>query len=344
MDAVKLIEWFCQNKRDLPWRQTTEPYKIWLSEIILQQTQVAQGLPYYQKFLTEFPTVQDLAAASEQEVLNLWQGLGYYSRARNLHFTAKDIVQNYQGIFPKTYKELLKLKGVGEYTAAAIASFCHNEPVAVLDGNVFRVLSRLNGIDTPINTTEGKKIFKKLAHEALDVKQPAVYNQAIMEFGALHCTPANPKCATCPLSQNCLAYQTGLVDKLPVKLKKLKIKKRFLNYYLVEYQDSIILQKRKSKGIWQNLYQLPLIETAQGNIPGKQQLEEMARQFDIKFAGNPQLIKQSTHKLTHQHLMINFWRASSLQPPLNSIAKKALKHYPVPVPIANFLKQTGFIT
>jgi len=339
MDAKILIDWYNQHKRNLPWRQTKNPYKIWLSEIILQQTQVAQGLPYYQKFIQKFPNVYVLAAASEQEVLNLWQGLGYYSRARNLHFTAKDIVDNYAGIFPKNYKDLLKLRGVGDYTASAIAAFCYDEPVAVLDGNVFRVLSRLFGKATPINTTEGKKIFKQLAQDQLDTRQPALYNQAIMEFGALHCTPAQPKCLTCPLAQNCMAYQTGQISNLPVKLKKIKIKKRFLNFYLIRYQDFIILQKREGKDIWRNLYQLPLIESLQNSIPEHNKFKKLVQELEIDFNGKPRLIAQTKHKLTHQLLMVNFWLVESTQKPKNAIALSDIKYYPVPIVIANFLAQ-----
>jgi len=343
MDTNKLIDWYRQHQRDLPWRQTKEPYKIWLSEIILQQTQVAQGLPYYNKFIRRFPTVYDLAKASEQEVLNLWQGLGYYSRARNLHFTAKDIVENYAGIFPKNYKDLLKLKGVGDYTAAAIATFCYNEPVAVLDGNVYRVLARLFGIDTPINTTEGKKIFKKTAQNNLDTQHPAIYNQAVMEFGALHCTPVQPRCEACPLIQNCMAYQTGQVAHLPVKLKKIKVKKRYLNFYLIRYQNQIILQKREGKGIWQNLYQLPLIETMHQTNPDNHSLSELAQQFNIRFLQEPKLVLQTKHKLTHQDLRINFWTATTTQKPLNTKALSELKHYPMPIVLANFLEQMGVV-
>ncbi len=340
MDTKKLYQWYQIHKRDLPWRHTKEPYKIWLSEIILQQTQVVQGLPYYERFISQYPTVKDLANATEQDVLNLWQGLGYYSRARHLHYTAQDIVKHYQGVFPDNYKALLKLKGVGPYTAAAIASFCYNEPVAVVDGNVYRVLARIFGIDTPINTTEGQKIFKNLAQKQLDIKNPAVYNQAMMEFGALHCTPALPKCETCPLSQDCVAFQTGQVSKLPVKLSKIKIKKRYLNYYLVQYQDEIILQKREGKGIWQNLYQLPLIEQNNKKAPTQKQIDSLADQFGFEPDKQAKLVGQSIHKLTHQHLFINFWQIDSRRKPQNSIAKNELKNYPVPIVIANFLENT----
>jgi A/G-specific adenine glycosylase len=337
MNVKVLIDWYETNKRPLPWRETQNPYYIWLSEIILQQTQVVQGLPYYEKFVKHYPSINDLAKADEQEVLNLWQGLGYYSRARNLHFTAKYIVDHLDGVFPDNYKDLLKLKGVGPYTAAAIASFSYKEPVAVLDGNVFRVLSRLFGIDTPINSTEGQKIFKKLSQDLIDKNQPAVYNQAIMEFGALHCTPALPKCDSCPLVQNCVAYQTGQVSNLPVKLKKVKVKNRYLNYFVVRHNDAIILQKREGKGIWQNLYQLPLIETKSKSDISHEQLQELYQAFNIQTDQMPKFITETTHKLTHQHLNIKFWQVDSLIKPANLIDKSQIKDYPMPIVIAKFL-------
>ena len=224
--SEKLIYWYLQNKRELPWRKTKDPYRVWLSEIMLQQTRVAQGLPYFLKFTKAFPTVFDLAKADESEVLKLWQGLGYYSRARNLHFTAKYIAEELNGMFPENYKGLLQLKGVGDYTASAIASICYDEPVAVVDGNVYRVLSRYFGIATPINSTKGIKEFKELAQTLIDASQPGVYNQAIMDFGALHCKPQNPLCNECPVSDSCVALAKNSIKELPVKERKIKIKKR----------------------------------------------------------------------------------------------------------------------
>jgi len=337
MDTKELIDWFDQNQRDLPWRHTKEPYKIWLSEIILQQTQVAQGLPYYKKFISKYPDIYSLAEALEQEVLNLWQGLGYYSRARNLHYTARDIVKNYDGVFPKTYKDLLKLKGIGDYTAAAIASFCYDEPVPVLDGNVFRVLSRIFGEQTPINTTTGKKVFKKLAQQNLDVRQPAIYNQAIMEFGAIHCTPALPKCNTCPFINACVAYQTGRINSLPVKKGKIKFRKRYLNYFLITHRNQLVLEKREGKGIWQNLYQLPLIETKDSDIPDKKQITKFLNDYNVLQEAQPVIINQVIHKLTHQHLHINFWKVKSLTKPKRTIVINLIKNYPMPIVIAKFL-------
>ncbi|MEY4860751.1 MAG: hypothetical protein RL059_450 [Bacteroidota bacterium] len=230
LNQQDLISWYLINKRDLPWRKTKNPYKIWMSEIILQQTRVQQGLPYYQKFISTYPTIQSLALANEDEVLNLWQGLGYYSRARNMLKTANVINEEYKGSFPTSYNDLLKLKGIGEYTAAAIASFSFNEPVAVVDGNVYRVLSRLFDIETPIDSVEGKKAFRFLADEVLDKVNPATFNQAIMEFGALHCTPKKPDCNNCVLNRTCLSRENGTISQRPVKKKKTAAKERFFVY------------------------------------------------------------------------------------------------------------------
>ena len=246
----------------MPWRNTTNPYYIWLSEIILQQTRVAQGTSYYLKFIEHFSTIQDLANADEQLVLKLWQGLGYYSRARNLHFTAQHIVNDLDGKFPNTYKELVKLKGVGDYTASAIASICFNESTAVVDGNVYRLLSRYYGIKTPINSSQGIKEFKELAQRLIDQNNPATHNQAIMEFGARMCRPQNPDCETCPFNDSCVALELKKIKELPVKDKKSKIRKRFFNYIVLLTDDGkTILNQRTEKGIWRNLYEFPLIES-----------------------------------------------------------------------------------
>jgi A/G-specific adenine glycosylase len=260
--STKIISWYQQNYRDLPWRNTNDAYKIWLSEIILQQTRVSQGLPYYINFVTAFPTVNDLANADEQQVLKLWQGLGYYSRARNLHFTAKLVVEKHNGIFPTTYDELIKLKGIGTYTAAAIASFSANEAVAVVDGNVFRVLSRVFNVDYDISQNSSKKYFIELAQKLLSTTQPNLHNQAIMEFGALQCVPKRPNCLDCVFNDSCEAYKLKIVSELPVKLKKNKVSKRYLNYILV--QDALgnyIMNKRTGNGIWRNLYEFPCMES-----------------------------------------------------------------------------------
>ncbi len=229
-----LIYWYLQNNRDLPWRKSKNPYFIWLSEIMLQQTRVAQGLAYYLKFTTTFPTVFDLAKADESTVLKMWQGLGYYSRARNLHFSAKQISNELNGIFPSTYEEIIKLKGIGDYTASAISSICFNEPTAVVDGNVYRVLSRYFGLNTPTNSTSGIKEFKTLAQTLIDISQPGTYNQALMDFGALHCKPQNPLCETCPFSDSCVAFEKKLTKELPVKEKKIKVRKRYFNFLVIK--------------------------------------------------------------------------------------------------------------
>lgn len=252
-----IIEWYEVNKRELPWRESADPYLIWISEIILQQTRVAQGYDYFVRFVRRFPDVKTLAEAEEDEVMKFWQGLGYYSRARNLHAAAKSM----NGVFPKTYAEVLALKGVGEYTAAAICSFAYGMPYAVVDGNVYRVLSRYFGIDTPIDSTEGKKLFAALAQEMLDRGRPADYNQGIMDFGAVQCTPQSPNCLFCPLAEGCVALREGMVAKLPVKQHRTKTTNRFFNYIYVRAGACTFLNKRRGDDIWKNLFELPMIET-----------------------------------------------------------------------------------
>ena len=257
--ADKLIGWYEENKRDLPWRDTKDPYRIWISEIILQQTRVAQGYDYFVRFMKRFPDVFTLAEAEEDEVMKYWQGLGYYSRARNLHAAARSMAE--AGGFPVVYQDVLALKGVGEYTAAAICSFAYDMPYAVVDGNVYRVLSRWMGIDAPIDSTQGKKLFAKVAQELMDKKRPAIYNQAIMDFGALQCTPSSPNCLFCPLSDSCLALAQGKVDALPVKQHKTKVTNRFFNYIYVRTGGYTFIRKRTGNDIWKNLYEPLLIET-----------------------------------------------------------------------------------
>src|SRR5688500_5070797 len=256
----KVVEWYNVNKRDLPWRDTKDPYKVWLSEIILQQTRVNQGMPYYLRFIEKFPNVHALASASEQEVLRLWQGLGYYTRARNLHKCAKQVVAVFNGEFPNTFENLLKLPGIGEYTAAAIASFSFKEPVAVVDGNVFRVLSRVFGIENEINSVEGKKIFTDLANSLINKKSPDFHNQAIMEFGALHCIPKSPLCLTCPFQSACVAAQRNLQSLLPRKAKSKPSRKRYFYYFVVQKGKSLLMKKRDQKDIWHGLYDFHLLE------------------------------------------------------------------------------------
>jgi len=336
-----LIYWYLQNKRALPWRKSKHPYFIWLSEIMLQQTRVVQGLAYYLKFTEEFPTVFDLAKADESTVLKMWQGLGYYSRARNLHFSAKYIANELNGEFPSTYKEIIKLKGVGDYTASAIASICFNEPTAVVDGNVYRVLSRYFGIATPINSSAGIKEFKALAQSLLDTKQPGTYNQALMDFGAMHCKPQNPLCDTCPFANSCVALEKKLTKELPVKEKKIKITKRYFNFLVIKTDDhNTILKERKGKGIWQGLYQFPLIETK--NISNQREIvasEEFQNLFPAETTLSLFNKKEIIHKLSHQHLYTQFWIVETSSLKEASISWENIEDYPVPILIANFLKE-----
>lgn len=336
-----LIYWYLQNNRELPWRKSKNPYYVWLSEIMLQQTRVAQGMAYYLKFTETFPTVFDLANADESTVLKMWQGLGYYSRARNLHFTAKQVANNLNGVFPSTHKELIKLKGIGDYTASAIASICFDEPNAVVDGNVYRVLSRYFGIKTAINSSAGIKEFKILAQTLLDTSQSGTYNQAIMDFGALHCKPQNPLCETCPFANSCVALEKNLIKELPVKEKKIKVKNRYFNFLVIKTADEkTILSERKGKGIWQGLYQFPLIES-ETNI-NKDDL--MASKEFIKLFPDETTIslfnqKVIVHKLSHQHLYTQFWIVETETSKKATINWSEIENYPVPVLIANFLEE-----
>ena len=337
-----LINWYLQNKRDLPWRNTTNPYQIWLSEIMLQQTRVAQGMPYFFSFTEEFPTVFNLAKANEEQVLKLWQGLGYYSRARNLHKTAQYIANELNGVFPDNYKDLLKLKGVGEYTAAAIASFSYNEAVPVVDGNVFRVLSRYFGIESDITLLATKKEFTELAFELMPKDNPAIFNQAIMEFGALQCVPKSPDCSVCVFNTSCVALQKKKVDVLPVKSKKIKVTNRFLNYLVLEdVLGNTLIQKRTAKGIWHNLYEFPLLETTE--IVGFDFVSN-AVQNDIFSSYTILGIEDCSHatvihKLSHQHLHIQFWKVKIEEDILNGVNSSDLKTFPFPVVIYNFIEK-----
>ena len=330
--SSKLVSWYQSNKRDLPWRNTVNPYHIWLSEIILQQTRVLQGTPYYLAFLKAFPNIEDLANSSEDNVLKMWQGLGYYSRARNLHFTAKYIVDNFGGEFPKDYSEILKLKGIGVYTAAAITSFAFDMPYAVVDGNVIRVLSRVFGVSIPFDTPAGKKQFQHLAQELLIEKKAAIYNQAIMEFGAIKCKPKSPYCTSCHLQDSCVAYATNSVAQYPVKSKKIKVKERFLYYLLIEQKDNIFFGKRKS-GIWTGLYEFPFLEfTKKMNEKQIMQSNDWLNIFlnstcDIKSVSN-----EFIHVLSHQKIHAQFWRIKATEVVLEEyelIAKNSLLKFPV---------------
>ena len=335
-----LSQWYAINKRDLPWRSTVNPYYIWLSEIILQQTRVNQGLPYYLKFIDAFPAVADLANADEDLVLKLWQGLGYYSRARNLQFSAKLILSEFGGNFPDNHADILKLKGVGSYTAAAISSFSFGLPFAVLDGNVIRVLSRVFGIQTPFDTTAGKKQFQKLAQELLDKKNPAEYNQAIMEFGALQCVPKSPKCNDCPIVNDCIAFNTNTVSLLPVKSKKLKVKSRFLHFLVVNKNYEVLIGKRNS-GIWQGLYEFPFLEFDE-NLNEKSVLKSplWINFFKDSVKQISSISEVYIHKLSHQKIHAKFWEidVNSFRSSDFKIVKcNELQKYPVSSLIEKYL-------
>lgn len=308
----QLMAWFAGNHRPLPWKGEKDPYLIWLSEIILQQTRVEQGLPYFERFRRRFPRVEDLAAAPEDEVMKLWEGLGYYSRARNLHFTARQIASERNGRFPNNYKDMLALKGVGPYTAAAIASFAYDLPHAVVDGNVFRVLSRFFGIDTPIDTTAGKKQFGELAQRVLDQSQPGRYNQAIMDFGATQCTPQSPGCTSCPLRTRCRAFHTQVTDRLPVKQKKIQRRQRFFHYLVADYDGRVLIRKRTGKDIWRNLYEFPLVESPQAD-PGEDRLRRSPTWQTLPQIEQAQLKAVSRpfrQVLTHQVIVGTFWEVA----------------------------------
>lgn len=342
-----IINWYQTNRRDLPWRNTKNPYFIWLSEIILQQTRVEQGMSYYLAFQEQYPTVFDLANAPEEDVLRLWQGLGYYSRARNLHFTAKKIAFEMNGIFPSTYEELKKLKGVGEYTAAAIASFCFGETKAVVDGNVFRVLARYFGIGTDIASNTGKKEFTALANDIIPQKKPALFNQAIMEFGALHCTPKSPNCLECGLAASCHAFSNKMVNQLPVKIKKVKVKQRHFIYLVYQKDSQLLMRERVDKDIWQGLNDFPLIEVdstpnwEDENLLAK--IKSYANSEGLNFKITPKIYK---HVLTHQRLFASFLIIDVKNQPniLNtrSLNLEEINAIPKPVLIDNFLKDYYF--
>jgi A/G-specific adenine glycosylase len=303
--SKSLIKWYEANKRELPWRDISDPYRIWISEIILQQTSVNQGLSYYLRFIERFPDVKALAIANEDEVLKYWQGLGYYSRARNLHKTAQIIAEKHKGKFPNSYTDIVLLKGIGAYTAAAVCSFAYNQAYAVVDGNVYRVLSRLFAIETPIDSNKAKKEFSELATNMLDKSKPGIHNQAIMEFGALQCIPVQPDCNACPFQKTCKAYKLDLVDKLPIKASKTKVRERFFNYFLIQYQTKIYIQKRTEKDIWQNLYELPLIESNKLFEP-----EEIGTNDFLTNIENIEISSTTSnfkHILSHQRIFARFF-------------------------------------
>lgn len=336
-----LLLWYDENKRTFLWRETKDPYKIWLSEVILQQTQTQQGLPYYVRFLETFPTIKDLALSGEDTVLKLWQGLGYYSRARNLHSTAQYIHKECGGVFPNTFKSLLKLKGVGDYTASAISSICFNIPEAVVDGNVYRFLSRYFGIYTPINISQAHQEFKAKAMNLMDITQPGKFNQALMEFGSIHCKPRTPHCKSCPFSSDCIAYNQNKIHLLPQKRTKLKVIDRYFNYLVILDQNGQIqLEKRVGKGIWQNLFQFPLLETNKRVDSRKKLIEKFSTKMITQL--NTKKLKlwnrePIAHKLSHQKLFVFFWTIPSKRILKKGYSLKELKNQAVPVVIQNFL-------
>ena len=306
--ARELINWYGINKRDLPWRNTRDPYRIWLSEIILQQTRVEQGKPYYERFLAAFPTIEQLATAEEQAVLKLWQGLGYYSRARNLHAAAKQVVSDFNGRFPSSIDDILSLKGVGDYTAAAIGSFAFDIPSPVLDGNVFRFLSRYFGIATPIDSLAGKKEFMAIVLGLIDHRDPATFNQAIMEFGAMQCKPMSPNCPECPLAKECIAYRSDRVGVLPVKKNKTKVRDRYFNYLWIRSGDDCWVKQRQERDIWQNLFEFPLIETEAPSSGKQLSKSDALKKICSADMGKPVPCgPELTHLLSHQKIHARFY-------------------------------------
>lgn len=339
IDEVRRIlsDWYHQNGRSLPWRDTKDPYFIWLSEIILQQTRVNQGMPYYLAFVKAYPTITHLADANEQEVLRLWQGLGYYSRARNLHSAAKYVAYQLNGVFPKTYQTIKELSGVGDYTASAISSVAYGEEKAVLDGNVFRVLSRIFLIKDDISAGASRKVFLKVADELLNRESPGDHNQAIMDFGAMQCAP-KPKCEICPMEHLCMARQQGLEKTLPVKLKKIKRTKRYFHYFLIGGGEGLYLNKRGEKDIWQGLFELPLIEAESG---AHLEASDLVGKFGNR-TEKPQILPFSkVHKLTHMDVNAFFYRLDFFDwesPSGVFVSWNELDHYPLPRLIDEFLE------
>ena len=330
-----IIDWYNDNKRDLPWRQTKDPYKIWLSEIILQQTRVEQGSSYYDAFVSKYPTITSLADANPDDVLRLWQGLGYYSRARNLHAAAKYVKNELNGIFPTTYNEIIKLKGVGDYTASAISSFAFKEVQPVLDGNVFRVIARHYGIFSDIAKAGSKKDFKKVLFETIDSKRPDIFNQAIMEFGALHCSPKKPNCLFCPLSNSCYAFANDKQGELPVKIKKIKRRSRYFNYIIIRCNDKIALQKRSPGDIWEGLYEF-LLHESKTNVDFSDYIKEY-EQLGIKKVTSFTPLKK--HVLSHQDIFSSFLLIDvDRTEDFSFFSKEEIEDLPKPVLITNFLE------
>lgn len=347
--SKKLLEWYNPASRNLPWKQTNDAYKIWLSEIILQQTRVEQGTPYYLAFIKQYPTVKKLAAAPLDDVLKLWEGLGYYSRARNLHVAAQQVMEEHKGKFPETHAEILQLKGIGNYTAAAIASFAYNLPHAVLDGNVFRVLSRVFGIETPIDSTEGKKQFEQLAQQLLDKKNPSTYNQAIMDFGALVCKPQNPLCEQCPFSSECKALELNKISLLPVKAKKLIKSERHFHYFVLFDAKDIYIKQRTANDIWKGLFEFPVFESPQSTVNSQQIVSHPY----IKKYGEPSTIDcRLSYKqtLSHQYINGHFYeikleKLPKLDKSYLKIPKTTILNYAFPKIVRSYLEdRLNFLT
>lgn len=338
------MPWYRENQRPLPWRATTDPYRIWLSEVILQQTRVDQGLAYWHRFVEHYPNVKALAEATEDQILRLWQGLGYYSRARNLQKAARLVMTKHGGIFPLEYSTLLELPGVGEYTAAAIGSICHGIPEPVVDGNVYRVLSRVFGIATPIDSTAGKKEFRTLAAELISHEHPGDHNQAMMELGATVCTPRNPRCGDCPLARKCVAWKDGRIAELPVKVKRAVARERHFNYLLIEAKGGIYLRKRTGKDIWNGLWELPLIETEKPHTRRGFMVsltKELGAGWTSSLCQGP--VK---HVLSHQVIRATFWRAKpprGFKPPKDwkKVAAAQLDEFPLPRLMERFVENSS---
>lgn len=319
----KLLHWYAIHKRDLPWRSTSDPYKIWISEVILQQTRISQGLPYYLRFVESYPTVKDLAMADEQDVLKLWQGLGYYSRARNMHKAAKQVLDMFNGVFPCKFDALMQLQGVGPYTAAAVSSISSNEAVAAVDGNVQRVISRLFEIEDPVNESKGKKEIDRLANELLDSGNASDYNQAMMELGALICSPKSPKCLECPLQYSCLAFKKGRTAELPIKRKKVKVRKRYFYYFLAEKEGELIVQKRTAKDIWQNMYEFLSVDSDE-RLEGDEALRGFTEKYEVNSDFDVRKVSfVEKHVLSHQILQATLYKINCNATIFESLSAKA---------------------
>lgn len=341
--SAALRAWYEANKRDLKWRRTRDPYRIWLSETILQQTRVQQGAAYYDRFLEAFPTVAELAAAPDDRIMKLWQGLGYYSRARNLHAAARQIADRFGGRFPDRYEDVRSLPGVGDYTAAAVCSFAYDLPHAVVDGNVYRVYARLFDMELPIDTTAGRKAFAALAGELLDRNHPAQYNQAVMEFGALHCTPNAPQCTSCPFADRCLALAAGTVALRPVKAGRTAVRDRYLNYIVPVCDGRTLIRRRSGRDIWQGLYEFPLIETPAAVEFEQLPLEELLGREPFRLLKSTAMPR---HQLSHQTLHARFHRIGLDRLPgpdgYLAVPIAELGGYAVPRLIEKYLYQSGF--